>query len=113
MIDEISWLEWAFKGLCVAISGLGVYVWSNLVAALRKLRIDVDDLGKDIAGFDGRIRDHQLEDSRIYVTQTQFRDAVMETKDTNKRTHERIDDMASDIGDIKTLIVQTLNGKHK
>jgi hypothetical protein len=102
---EVSWLEWGFKG-AVALFGI-VFGWigNTVMAAVKQLRSDHMIL-KDL------VRDHELEDARMYVTKQDFKDTVIEMKDTVKRSHDRLDDMAGDISDIKTLVVQALSTKY-
>lgn len=100
--DEVGWFEWVFKAGCSAFAIVFSWIGNNMVQAIKSLQKENSFL-KDL------IKSHELEDSRLYVSKQDFKETVVEMKDTVKRSHERLDDMASDISDIKTLIVNTIN----
>lgn len=58
--DDISWLEWAFKGLVVVMLTVGGWLWTMLVRAVSKNK---DDLA-----------DHRLHVSENYAKKIEIRD---------------------------------------
>lgn len=77
-------IEYIFKGL-VSIVGLGILAWCGyIMKCVGKNREDIQAT-KDL------IKAHELEDARIYVQKTDFKETVVELKDTVKRMYEKID----------------------
>ncbi len=77
-------LEYLFKGL-VSIVGLGIIGWCGYI--MRCLNKNREDIGAAIS----LIKAHELEDARIYVQKTDFKETVVELKDTVKRMYDKID----------------------
>lgn len=69
MSDEVSLMEWGFKGLVTAVLSMGWWLWTKLVSAVSKNK---DDLA-----------DHKLHVSENYIK-----------KDVVERIHDRIDELA-------------------
>lgn len=93
-VDEASWFETAFKWL-VAIIGFGLAGWSGwLMNAISKNRNDIMSV-KDL------ITKHELEDARTYVSRQDFKDTVIDLRETSKRTFQLIDQMNNTLLDIK------------
>lgn len=86
--DEINWVESGFKILVGASIAVGGWLWNRLVGAVVKNRDD-------------------LADHKLYVAENYIK------KDVVERIHNRLDQMGENISDIKTLMVSTINGKHK
>ncbi len=98
-------IEAAFKWLC-GIVWLGFMAWNGW------LMKNISNNAARIDLVENLIRAHELEDSRMYVSKQDFKDTVVEMKDTVKRSHERLDTMAGNIGEIKSLVVQAVSAKH-
>lgn len=92
-LAEITPTMWeTIIGCVVAIMG---YFFKKRDERIEENEMDIDDIVETI-------NEHKLYVSENYVK-----------KDVIERIHVRIDGIADDIGDIKTLIVETLNGSHK
>lgn len=88
--NEVSWMEAVFKWL-VGIVGIGITAWNGYIMnAVTKNRDDLITI-KDL------ITRHELEDARTYVSRQDFKDTVVELKDTVKRIYEKIDHMSASL----------------
>ncbi len=76
--------EYIFKGL-VAIVLFGITGWCGYIM----LRITKND--DKIDQVEDMIKAHELEDARIYVGKTDFKETVVELKDTVKRMYDKMD----------------------
>jgi hypothetical protein len=87
-VGDGGMLEWCFKGLVSIMLTVCGWMLVMLVKAVDKNRDE--------------IASHRLHVADNYVK-----------KDVIERIHTRIDEMGVNIGDIKTLIITTVNGGHK
>lgn len=76
--------EYVFKGL-VSIIGFGILGWCGYIMRCTTKNSEA------INRIDGEMSDHVLEDARLYVLKTDFKETFAEIKDTVKRMYERID----------------------
>lgn len=76
--------EYIFKG-SIYIILLGVVTWCGYIM-LRITKID-----EKVNNVEDMIKAHELEDARIYVGKTDFKETVVELKDTVKRMYDKID----------------------
>jgi hypothetical protein len=83
-VDEVGWFEIIFKWL-VGIVGFLLAGWSgwlmNSIAANRREIGAVKDL----------VTKHELEDARTYVSRQDFKETVLDLRETSKRIFGLVD----------------------
>lgn len=90
--DEIGLFEWAFKGIVATIFGIGTWLWSRLMVAVKENRDNITLVDKDLAN-------HKLHVSDNYAKIKMFDDMNKTINDIQK--------------DIKVIIGKLGNGdKH-
>lgn len=85
--DEIGWFDTVFKWL-VFIVGTGYAAWGKW------LMNGMSKNSENIRSVENLIRSHELEDARTYVSKQDFKETVIELKDTVKRVHEKMDEIS-------------------
>ena len=93
--DEQTFLEWFGGIIFTAFGGVILWVWNMITGAIKKVRDD------------GILTSNELKDYKQHVSDHYIKSAVVD------RIHDRIDSMAGDIGDIKTMVVEALSGKRR
>ena len=84
--DDIGFFEWCFKGIVGGVFVVGAYLWNQLVTAVKQNKTDTAAVAKDLS-------DHRLYIAQTIPTKIEMTNAIMETKESVKRIHERLDDI--------------------
>ena len=84
MADDVSFLEYGFKGAVTIILTAGGWLWSRTMIAVSKNRDEIVQHGRELS-------DHKLYAANTFATKTDMNSTMTDIKDTMKRVHERID----------------------
>lgn len=85
--DEAKWTMLVLE-ILLGIIGFGLAGWSAyLMNAIRKNTQGIVDLA-------GLIARHELEDARTYISKEDFKETVLEMKDTIKRVYDKMDQIS-------------------
>lgn len=83
-VDDVSWLEWGFKGAVSVLFTIGAWMWIMMVKAVSRNRDDIIKVHDELA-------EHRVKTVETYATKVDFTATMAAISDTVKRTHERID----------------------
>lgn len=83
---EIGWLETLFKW-SVGVIGTGLVAWNGWIMT-------------SISSLNRQMARHELEDARTYVSRPDFKDTVLEMKETIKRIYDKMDQISDTLSNL-------------
>lgn len=101
-VSDMSWLEWAFKGLVGVVFTAGWWLWTKLVSAVSKNK-------DDLAEYKVHVSDNYIKKDVIERVHTRLDD--MADKDDLSKVSDEVSEIRSGITKILTMMAQ--NGRIK